>query len=156
MQPATGLRSQEDWLLCIFAAGASLYICLMADIQRDTEMRPDIASRLSKAMNAGEVRAVLLAACGEYGQVVRTGVVCSADEPPPRRITGIVVMAGQVARLVAKELGVANLGKRLVVFRYAAPAGFQISRALSTRTHPRSAAFASSMLDQGDTDGALR
>jgi hypothetical protein len=88
-------------------------------------MRPDIECLLSKAMNAGEVRAVLTAACAEYGQVVRTGVICSADEQPPRHVTGIVVTAGKVARVVARELGAANIGKRLVVFRYTAPEHFQ-------------------------------
>ena len=88
-------------------------------------MRNEIETLLSKATSAGEVRAVLQAACAARGPVVRTGVMYSTQERPPRQMTCIVEMEEEVAAAIAADLGAANLGNHLVVFKYDAPDGFE-------------------------------
>ena len=89
-------------------------------------MLTEIENLLSRATSAGEVRAVLQAVCAAHGPVVRTGVMYSTQERPPRQMTCIVEMEDEVAGTIAADLGAASLGNRLVVFKYDAPEDFEI------------------------------
>lgn len=89
-------------------------------------MQAEIETLLSKATSAREVREVLQAVCAARGPVVRTGVMYSTQETPPRQMTCIVEMENEVAGMIAADLGAASLGNHLVVFKYDAPDGFQV------------------------------
>lgn len=89
-------------------------------------MRVEIETLLRKATSAGEVRAVLQAVCAARGPVVRTGVMYSTQETPPRQMTCIVEMEEEVAGMIAADLGAASLGNHLVVFKYDAPENFEV------------------------------
>lgn len=87
-------------------------------------MRQDVAELLNAARDTREVTIVMRNLCAAYGEVAGTGVVCSAEEDTPAVITGFVEMKRKLAVSVARQLGVGNVGTRLVVFRYRAPKGF--------------------------------
>jgi len=89
-------------------------------------MRSEIETLLLKATSAGEVRSVLQSVCAAHGPVVRTGVMYSTQDKPPRQMTCIVEMQEEVAGSIAADLGAASLGNRLVVFKYEAPENFEI------------------------------
>jgi hypothetical protein len=87
-------------------------------------MRSNIENLLRLATRVSTAEAVLAAACAGYGRVVRTRVMLAGHERP-RRITAIVEMEEKLAVTIALDQGAENLGTRLVVFQYEAPAGFQ-------------------------------
>lgn len=91
-------------------------------------MRAEIENLLRAATSAGEVRSVLQALCAAHGPVVRTGVMVSKQDQPSRQLTCIVEMEDAVAGVIAGDLGAANLGNRLVVFKYEPPEGFHLHR----------------------------
>jgi hypothetical protein len=91
-------------------------------------MIEEIERQLHEAVNADEVRRVLLAACAEHGKVTGTGVTYTNATHSPRQVTCFVEMEDKVAGTVAENLGTLNLGTRLVVFRYEAPETFQTER----------------------------
>lgn len=91
-------------------------------------MQAQVEHLLRKASNPGEVRAVLQALCAAHGEVVRTDVMYSTQEQPPRHMTCIVEMKARLDAAIAEELGAANLGSHLLVFKYDAPENFQVQQ----------------------------
>lgn len=90
--------------------------------------RSNIENLLRLATSVSTTEAVLAAACAGYGRVVRTRVMLAQHERP-RRITAIVEMEEKLAVSIVPDQGAENLGTRLIVFRYEAPAGFQVDEA---------------------------
>lgn len=96
-------------------------------------MPPEIEELLSAARDPCEVKIVIRNLCAAYGEVVGTGVVCSAREHDAAEITAFVEMKERIAIKVAQHLGTGNVGTRLVVFRYPAPAGFPLPPAAQAK-----------------------
>jgi len=91
-------------------------------------MRPDVQELLDAARDTRAVKIVIRNLCAVHGEVAGTGVVCSA-RAPAAEITAFVEMKDKIAMKVAHRLGAGNVGTRLVVFRYPAPAGFVLPSA---------------------------
>lgn len=89
-------------------------------------MQPEIQMMLSMANDVDQVGTVLNSACAAFGTVVKTRVLYTRQQEPPRTIMGVVQLEEQVADKAAKVLGADCFGERLVVFRYEAPEDFEV------------------------------
>lgn len=87
-------------------------------------MQPEIQLMLNMANDVAQVGTVLESACAAFGTVVKTRVLYTRQQEPPRTIMGVVQLEEQVAEKAARVLGADSVGERIVVFRYEAPEDF--------------------------------